>query len=107
MTIDQLKRYLLSIDPDLKEDYSSGDKAEYTVWSKHHPRTLMSDDMPEDVVYIVTIHRYTKADEDEIAERIYDDLTAASVPLTELQQDYNEKEGYLHSIIECYAAKGE
>lgn len=106
MNLDELKAYLLTVDPNLVRDFFDGDADEYTVWSAHHPKTFMSDDAGEDVTLTVTINRWTKKDRDEIAERIYADLTAANVATAEYFEEFEPESGTLRSIIECYVTKG-
>ena len=105
MTQEELKQFLLTIDPKLKKCFWNGTGEDYTVWTPHNPQTEMSDDQPEDVIYTVTINRFTKNPNDTIINQIKFGLDAAFVACDDVITDFEYETGYFHHILNCYVSQ--
>ena len=102
MTLDELKTLLLTIDPALTKWRGDGTARDYTIWTPHHPISLMSDDKPERVTIMVTIDRWTKDPNDTVPGQILKALEDSYVPTDEPMTLFDEDDGYFRHIIECY-----
>ena len=105
MTQAELKQFLLTLDANLKKFHWNGSGEDYTIWAPHNPQTEMSDDLPEDVLYTVTIHRFTKNPNDGLIDQIQAGLDDAYVASGDVLTDFEQDTGYFHHILDCYVTK--
>jgi len=90
---------LLEADPKATKFKGAGGDS-YTVWTPYSPDKTMSDNEQEDFTWHIQVDRFTKIDNDPIAEEIYNKLTEAGIPF-EYNIDFEEDTGYIHHIYDC------
>ncbi len=94
------KNILLEADPKATKFKGAGGDS-YTVWTPYSPEKTMSDNEQEDFTWHIQVDRFTKIDNDPIAEEIYSKLTEAGIPF-KYDFDFEEDTGYIHHIYVCY-----
>lgn len=98
--MDKLKELILSIDPEATK-FKGAKKGNYTVWTPYGETPLMAGNRRQTVAVKVQIDRFTKDDQDEIKEALYQALDGAEFVAFIYESDYEPDTGYIHHIFDC------
>lgn len=101
MTLGEIKALVVGCDPNAghyESAYQGGEA--YTVWREIRRLDLMADDLHQSG-WAFQIDRFTKAEDDAIAEAIAAALDAESAVAYRYEVDYERDSGYIHHIFDC------
>ena len=102
MTKDEIRQTLVAIDGGVKHYWSAGNGKAYTYWEETDRLPFMRDDMHEEA-WAFTVHRFTKDEYDDVADRIFDALDREAGIAVRHSVDYEPDTGYIHHIYDCEA----
>lgn len=103
MTVEEIKAFIVSIDPDAQHYNSVVRSDNYTAWSEYELSDFMADNAHEGG-YRFQIDRFTKSESDPMVKQIMDALENAdyiAFSYTVLQEPDT---GYIHHIFDCEGA---
>ena len=104
MTKDEIKALLVSADPDIKHYYSMNEGEAYSFWEETRRLPFTGDDQhdPADQAWKFYVHRFTKTENDPVAQALFDVLDSDPRTTVSWVTDNEMKEtGYIHHIVEC------
>ena len=100
MTVNEIRDFVISVDPDAQH-YASDKKGEaYTVWREIRLLPTMADDVPDEA-WAFQIDRFTKDEHDPIAAALMSALIADDRIACAPTVDYERDSGYIHHIFDC------
>jgi hypothetical protein len=103
MTIPEIRALLVSVDPHIGMYDSEHREGEaYTRWEPVRRLETISDDMHEEA-WSFQVDRFTKDDEDGIADALFAALDSDDRIGVEHLIDYEADTGYIHHIFDCEA----
>lgn len=105
MTLEQIKTLVISVDPNAGhyESAFQGSDA-YTVWFEVQRSGMFADNRRPDKSWRFQIDRFTKVENDPIAEALENALEAAPGIVYDYVIDYEPETGYIHHIFDCQGA---
>lgn len=105
MTVDDIKDFVVAIDPDAdhyESEYREG--ASYTVWYEQGPIEEDSGDGEYLGGIKFTIARITREENDVIAAALYAALDASDTIAFQYKPDFDPESGYILHIFACEGA---
>lgn len=104
MTKAEIKALLATIDPDIRHYECALDGTDFTVWMEYERIVFYADDGSAEWGWRFEVDRYTKDEDDEIAEKLEQLLDAAeNVTVRPRRVQYNQQTGYIRHIFDCEA----
>ena len=102
MTIQEIKNLLVAVDPDIQRyDHDrSGDGEAYTVWAEIHPVGFYGDGQEQGSIRF-QVDRFTKEEDEAMAESIRRALEDADYIAVDYRVDYEKDTGWIHHIFDC------
>lgn len=100
MTLSDIRELLVSVDPEIRHYHSTSDAEAYTYWQETQRLPVMADDEHEEA-WRFYVHRYTRVEDDEIANRLFEALDQCEDTTVRHLVDYDSESGYIHHIYEC------
>lgn len=100
MTTDELKAFVIAIDPEAQRYDSARRTSAYTVWRELGTLGFMADGQHQGGIRF-QIDRFTKTADDAIAARLYAALEANDRMAFSYDVDYERDTGYIHHIFDC------
>ena len=100
MTRYEIRALLISVDPNIRHHRSERMAPDYTYWDETRLLGISADDRQADD-WAFVVHRYTKSENDPIAEALFEALDADPRVAVVRSVDYNRDEGYIHHIFDC------
>ena len=104
MSTDEIRALVVSVDPSVghyESDHRPGEP--YTVWYEVQ-RAGLSADNRRFRSWRFQIDRFTKQENDPVAEALENALAAAPAVAYDYLVDYEPDTGYIHHIFDCEAA---
>jgi len=101
MTIAEIRALLVSVDPHIgmyESEHREGEA--YTKWRPLRQLETVSDDTHEEA-WAFQVDRFTKDDEDAIADALFAALDHDDRIIVEYLIDYEPDTGYIHHIYDC------
>lgn len=99
MTLPEFSEMLLTADPNATR-YKSDQKPNYTTWIDFGRKKLMANNRVAERAHKVQIDRFTKIEDDPIAEAITAVLDENEIAY-EYLCDFEQDTGYIHHIWDC------
>ena len=103
MTISDIKAKLAVVDPAVRHYYSMGTGEAYTCWEETQRLPLVGDDYHCEVGWRFYVHRFTKTEDDTIADALWIALDTAPEIAAQHTVTYEPDTGYIHHIFTCEA----
>lgn len=105
MTLDQIKTLVISVDPTAGhyESAHQGTDA-YTVWFEVQRSGMFADNRRPDKSWRFQIDRFTRDENDPIAQALEAALEAAPGVAYDYLVDYEPETRYIHHIFDCQGA---
>lgn len=102
MTLEQIKTLVISVDP-AAAHYESAHRGTdaYTVWFEVQRTGMFADNHRPDKSWRFQIDRFTKTENDPVAEALEAALDAAPGVIYDYLVDYEPDTGYIHHIFDC------
>lgn len=100
MTLQEFRGCILTADPHATRYEADNKDGNYTVWSEYGNEPLYAGDRRAECAHNVQVDRFTKDEDDEIAERIADALDENGIAYTYLC-DFEPDTHYIHHIYDC------
>ena len=100
MTKDKIKALLVTADPDIRHYFSMSDADGYSYWEETQRLPTVADDEHEQA-WRFYVHRYTRTENDAIAQAIFDVLDADPRTTVRWVTGFDNESGYIHHIFEC------
>lgn len=100
MTREEIRELLITVDPDIRHHRSEHLEPDYTYWDETRPLGIAADNRQFDD-WAFVVHRYTKQENDLIAEALFEALDGDPRIAVRRSVDYNREEGYIHHIFDC------
>ena len=103
MTRDEIKALLVTADPNIKHYFSMSNAEAYSYWEETRRLPFMADDVHDTAnqAWRFYVHRYTRTENDAIAQAIFDALDADPRTTVRWITDFDHESGYIHHIFEC------
>lgn len=103
MTRDEIKALLITADPNIKHYFSMSDSESYSYWEETARLPFLADDVHNvnEQVWRFYVHRFTKTEDDAIAQTIFNTLDADPRTTVRWVTDFDKDSGYIHHIFEC------
>ena len=103
MTRDEIRALLVTADPNIKHYFSMASGDAYSYWEETQRLPFMGDDCHDaaDQAWKFYVHRFTKTENDIIAQTIFDTLDADPRTAVRYSVTYENDTGYIHHIYEC------
>ena len=101
MTIRKIKTLLSSVDPHIRHYWSAETERDYTVWEETDLMSLMGDDRHIEKGWTFYVHRFTRQEDDAIAEALFSALDAEPEIAVHRAVDQEPDTGYIHHIYRC------
>ena len=101
MTVAEIKALLVSVDPGVQRyehDHTGGES--YTVWHDYGDLDLYGDGREEGSIRF-QVDRFTKDEDDAIAQALKTTLRAQDDITVIYRSDYEKDTGYIHHIYDC------
>ena len=101
MTLAEIKALVIACDPNAghyESAYAGSDA--YTVWRELHRLDLMADDLHQSG-WAFQIDRFTRSEDDAIAQAFVAALDAEPAVAYSHLTDYERDSGYIHHIFDC------
>ena len=103
MTTDEIKDFLITVDPEIERyESSKRDSDAYTVWKEAGPATVYADGATQEVMRF-QVDRFTKTEDDTVAWDLFTALDARDDICLTYLVDYEDDTGYIHHIYDCEA----
>ena len=104
MTRSEIKSLLAAADPDIRHYFTMSGAEAYSYWEETRRLPFLADDAhnASDQAWRFYVHRYTKTEDDAIAQTIFNTLD--SDPRTTVVwtvSPIDPETGYIHHIFEC------
>ena len=102
MTIQEIKNLLVAVDPDIQRyDHDRAGTGEaYTVWAEIHPVGFYGDGQEQGSIRF-QVDRFTKEEDEAMAESIRRALEDADYIAVDYRVDYEKNTGWIHHIFDC------
>lgn len=100
MTLQEIQALLASIDPDIRHYFSMEENKDYSFWEETRRLPFMADDVHEEA-WAFYVHRFTKQENDEIAQAFFSTLDADPRVAVRHTVDFLQEDGYIHHVFEC------
>lgn len=104
MTLDEFKALLLTADPKASHYYSVSQETNYTIWREHEERGLSADNKRLQPIWLVQVDRFTKTENDPIADAIKAALDSCVEISFRHLVDFEPDTKYIHHIFDCEVA---
>lgn len=103
MTRDEIKALLVTADPNIKHYFSMSDAESYSYWEETSRLPFLADDVHNvnDQAWRFYVHRFTKTEDDAIAQTIFNTLDADPRTTVRWVTDFDKDSGYIHHIFDC------
>lgn len=101
MTLAEIKTVLASVDPDVRHYYSLGTGEAYTCWEETQRLPLAGDDTHCETGWRFYVHRFTRTEEDAIAEALWSTLDQHPSIAVQHTVTFEQDTGYIHHIFAC------
>ena len=103
MTKAEIKVLLITADPNIKHYFSMSNAEAYSYWEETRRLPFMADDVHNsaDQAWRFYVHRYTRTEDDAIAQAIFNALDADPRTTVIWTTDFDNESGYIHHIFEC------
>ena len=103
MTLNQIRALLVEADQDIRHYFIMSDAEAYSYWEETKPLPFVADGghPAGDRGWRFYVHRYTKTEEDPVAEAIYNKLDSSDRVAVRWTIDRNNDSEYIHHIFEC------
>ena len=103
MTRDEIKALLVTADPNIKHYFSMSNAEAYSYWEETRRLPFMADDAHNsaDQAWRFYVHRYTRTEDDAIAQAIFNALDADPRTTVIWTTGFDHESGYIHHIFEC------
>ena len=103
MTRDEIKALLVTADPSIRHYFSMSDAEAYSYWEETQRLPFLADDVHDasNQAWKFYVHRYTKTEDDAIAQAIFDTLDADPRTTVRWIINHDPQDGYIHHIFEC------
>lgn len=99
MTLDDIRKLLVSADPEIRHYFSAvGDRA-YSFWEETERLPILSDDVHEDA-WRFYVHRFARDEDDAVARRLFDVLDRDERVAVSYTVSADE-DGYIHHVYAC------
>lgn len=102
MTLEDIRRVLVSADPEIRHYWQMGTGADYTWWQETQMLPLTGDDK-HDEGWAFQVHRFTMDEYDPIKSIIREVLEEDPRIAFRYLVDTEEDTGYIHHIFDCEA----
>lgn len=104
MTTQEIEQLLFTIDPEARHYECALDGSNFTVWMEYERIVFYADDGSAELGWRFEVDRYTKDEDDPIAEAIEQLLMAAeNVTVKPRRVQFNQQTGYIRHIFDCEA----
>jgi len=100
MTLEGFKALILAADPEATR-YEGNRKGNYTVWREYGMKPLAADNHHADRAMKVQVDRFTKIEDDPVADALFAALDGRDEVAFEYLVDYEVDTGYIHHIFDC------
>ena len=102
MTIQEIKTLLVAVDPDIQRyDHDlAGTGEAYTVWAEINPVGFYGDGQEQGSIRF-QVDRFTKEEDEAMAESIRRALEDADYIAVDYRVDYEKDTGWIHHIFDC------
>lgn len=102
MTIQEIKDILTAVDPDVQryEHDRAGTGEAYTVWEEITPVGFYGDGQEQGTIHF-QVDRFTKTEDEILAESICRALEDRDNIAVDYRVDYEKDTGYIHHIFDC------
>lgn len=102
MTKEEIRQKLVAIDAGVKHYFTAGTGKNYTYWEETRRLPFTRDNEHEEA-WAFTVHRFTKDEYDDTADRIFETLDRDDRIAVSHTVDYEPDTGYIHHIFDCEA----
>ncbi|MBR2855138.1 MAG: hypothetical protein IKE81_12520 [Clostridia bacterium] len=102
MTIQEIKNLLTGVDPDAQryEHDRAGTGEAYTVWAEIGPVGFYGDGQEQGSIHF-QVDRFTKVEDEVMAECLRIALEDADYITVDYRVDYEQDTGWIHHIFDC------
>lgn len=101
MTTAEIKAILVEIDPDIQRyESTKRNSAAYTVWREYNALAIFADGRHQGGIRF-QVDRFTKTEDDAIANALFEALDARDDITLDYLVDYESDTGYIHHIYDC------
>lgn len=100
MILEAFQALLLSADPEATR-YEGSRDGNYTVWRQYGSGPLSADNHRAEKAMKIQVDRFTKIEDDPIADAIMQTLDHQDHIAFDYLQDYEVDTGYIHHIWDC------
>lgn len=100
MTLSDIRDLLITADPAIRHYFSAETHRDYSYWQETRQLPIMADDCHESG-WRFYVHRFTRCEDDPVAQRIMETLDADPRTTVSHQVDYEPESGYIHHIFDC------
>lgn len=99
MTREEIAALVLTADPNAQR-YASTRRGNYTKWAEYRRLEYMADDEHIEG-WAFQVDRFTKDEDDPIADAIFEALDKDERVSVQHLVDYEQETGYIHHIFDC------
>lgn len=104
MTVQQIQKILVSIDPQIHHYECAVDGSNFTVWMEYERVVLPADDEDAEMGWRFEVDRFTKDEYDPIAEKLEKLLmNHPSITAKPQRVQYDQASGYIRHQFDCEA----
>lgn len=104
MTVQEIQRILVAIDPDVHHYDCATDGSNFTVWMEYERIVLHADDGGAELGWKFEVDRFTKDEYDPVVELLEQALlTHDSITLMNHTVQYDQTSGYIRHMLDCEA----
>lgn len=103
MTKSEIKALLVTADPDIRHYFSMSTAEAYSYWEETRRLPFTADDVHDaaDQAWKFYVHRYTKTEDDPVAQALFDALDADPRTTVRWTISPERVDGYIHHSFEC------
>ena len=102
MTLTEINEILTAVDPQIKHYFSMSKTDAYTYWEETKYLPFINDGRyDEDKPIRFYVHRFTRTEEDPVAEALFSALDQNDRIAVDRTVDYDKESNYIHHIFEC------
>lgn len=103
MTLEQIRAFLVAVDPDIKHYFTMSDDGAYSYWEETSRLPFTADGRHQDG-WRFYVHRFTRQEGDQMALALFNALDADFRIAVRWTIGFDKESGYIHHIFECEAA---
>lgn len=103
MTVAEIRALVASIDSTASHYLSTEKTKPYTAWHEYSRAPLYGDGKPAEDSWQFQVDRFTKSEDDEMVDKIFNALSADDRITVKHLVMYERDSGYIHHVFQCRA----